>query len=395
MKEVNVYESTFLGLDEYQISYIGTGYTPNYKAKGAPGLLGATLTSKRVYFSGLFYARNSNGQYMLCKQRKIINTRDITGTGYDFCRPKQFIWLSIVFLLLAAVGSFIVVMHVPESMSGISNILLFLSGALPFFISVLFMCFYFAKRKTLFTIDYAGGNIAFDSKMIGQDEQDAFMRSIHLVKDGMYATAAEYQSFAAGESDSAESASPRQMPTGTQTGENHTARPDENHTAPQNEGNAALNSLERELAEARNNKIYNEAVSLMEKADSSRGFRRAADMLASIAGYKDAAQLSELCLEKESEETEKAYQEAVTVMNGARTHYDFTEASKLFAQVIGHKNANALYEYCKNEGMRLMEMRVAKDDRMRAIMKKLMVAIISFLTVAAIIVLVHWRFSLL
>ena len=391
MKEDGVNESDFLGSDEHRILSIGAGYAPDYKAKGTSGLLGATLTNKRVYFSGPFYTRSSNGQHVLRKQQKIINIHDITGTGYDFCRPKQFFWLSIVFLLLAAVGSFIVIMHVPESMSGISNILLFVSGAVPFVFSVVLMCMYFAKRKTLFTIDYNGGNIAFDAKKTVQYEQDDFMRSIHHVKDALYSMAAAYQGSSAGEADSIDSARRRLMLGEAQEGGNPDTSSDEANADSQTESSTALNSLERELAEARNNRIYDEAVSLMEKADSRRDFKRAADMLASIAGYKDAAKLSELCLEKESEETEKAYQEAVTMMNGARTHYDFTETSKLFAQVIGHKNANALYEYCKNEGMRLMEMRVAKDDRMRAIKKKLMLAVISIIIVAAVIVLVHWR----
>ena len=391
MKEDSVYENDFLGSDERRISSIGAGYTADYKAKGKSGLLGATLTNKRVYFSGLFYTRNISGRYVLCKQRKIINIRDITGTGYDFCRPKQNIWLSIVFFLLAAVGSFIVIMYVPESMSYISNILLFVSGAIPLGISILFICIYFAGKKTLFTIDYTGGNIAFNAKKIGPDEQNDFMRYIHHVKDALYSMVADNQGFSAGAADSNEIARRRQMLIETHAGGNHAANYDETNAASQMEGNAALNSLERELAEARNNKIYDEAVSLMDKADSGRDFRRAAEMLASIAGYKDAAQLSELCIEKEIEETEKAYQEAVTIMNGARTHYDFTEASKQFAQVIGHKNAGALYEYCKNEGMRLMEMRVAKDDRMRAIKKKLLLAIISFLVVAAVIVFVYWK----
>jgi hypothetical protein len=48
---------------------------------------------------------------------------------------------------------------------------------------------------TLLTIEYAGGNIAFDVRWLQKHEQDDFIRNIHLAKDNLYGKAAALQGF--------------------------------------------------------------------------------------------------------------------------------------------------------------------------------------------------------
>ena len=54
---------------------------------------------------------------------------------------------------------------------------------------------YFLKIRTLLSIEYAGGNIAFDAKLLAMNEQDNFIRNIHLAKDKLYSKAASDQGF--------------------------------------------------------------------------------------------------------------------------------------------------------------------------------------------------------
>ena len=53
----------------------------------------------------------------------------------------------------------------------------------------------FLYRKILLSIEYAGGNIAFDVRWFQSSEGDNFIRNIHLAKDKLYSTTAIDQGF--------------------------------------------------------------------------------------------------------------------------------------------------------------------------------------------------------
>lgn len=178
----NVYGGQFFSPDERQICTIGTGYLANYMAGGQGKRAGATLTNKRVYFSGTVYTF-INGRFSALNRRQIINTRDITGTGYDFYRPIG--W--IIAAVLSALAGLVVAFSIYPA--------LLIVGAI---LCIIFIIIYSNQRMTLIFIEYAGGVggiIAFDIRWIQKREQDDFMRSIHLVKDNLYKNAAEAQGF--------------------------------------------------------------------------------------------------------------------------------------------------------------------------------------------------------
>jgi uncharacterized membrane protein YgdD (TMEM256/DUF423 family) len=187
MSSKNVYGEQFCSPDEQQISTLGTGYIANYASGGGARQAGATLTNKRIYFSGTVYTRNSKGHFVSYKQRKIVNTRDVTGTGYDFYRPLHLVLWGILLLVLCPLVSAILSEGDGEIVGPmlVVGILLFVG----------FIIAYFVKRMTLLYVEYAGGNIAFNVKWIQKHEQDDFIRNIHLVKDKLYSTAAVAQGF--------------------------------------------------------------------------------------------------------------------------------------------------------------------------------------------------------
>ena len=179
------YGGVFCSPDERQISTIGTGYIANYVSGGGARQAGATLTSKRIYFSGAVFTRNDRGRFVSYKQRKIVNVRDVTGTGYDFYRPLHLILWGIILMILCPLIA--LVTDSEDAIVPVSILLIVL------FIG--FLIAYFVKRMTLLYVEYAGGNIAFNVKWIQKHEQDDFIRNIHLVKDKLYSSAALDQGF--------------------------------------------------------------------------------------------------------------------------------------------------------------------------------------------------------
>jgi hypothetical protein len=63
---------------------------------------------------------------------------------------------------------------------------------------------YSIYRKTLLTIEYAGGNIAFDARWLQAKEQDTFIRNIHLAKDKLVSMTAVEQGFVSGDNEVAD-----------------------------------------------------------------------------------------------------------------------------------------------------------------------------------------------
>lgn len=50
-------------------------------------------------------------------------------------------------------------------------------------VGVVCICLYFARKRTIFRIDYAGGNIGFDMSWISQEEAVNFQRALRMCKD--------------------------------------------------------------------------------------------------------------------------------------------------------------------------------------------------------------------
>ena len=177
----NTYGGKFCSPDESQIVTIGTGYIANFLSGGEIEKAGATLTNKRVYFSGNVFSFTDKGHLTSMKEQKIVNVRDVTGTGYKQFNPIQYIIWAVIALI-----SGIVVYSTPMDNLGVWI------GGITF--AVLIVVF-FIRRKTLLTIEYAGGNIGFDVRWLQKKEQDVFIRNIHLAKDKLYSMTAVEQGF--------------------------------------------------------------------------------------------------------------------------------------------------------------------------------------------------------
>jgi hypothetical protein len=175
MTNSNIYGGQFFSADEKEICSVGTGYIANYVSGGGISRAGATLTNKRVYFSGSTFYIDVKGDPVQLKQRKVINTRDITGTSYLFFNPINY----VIYAALTALG-------------GVGSMLFFggTAGVIGLMISLVIAGIlgvkYYLACLTLISIEYAGGSIAFDVRWIQPHEQDNFIRNVHLAKDALH-----------------------------------------------------------------------------------------------------------------------------------------------------------------------------------------------------------------
>jgi len=193
----NVYGGQFCNHDEHQITTLGTGYIANFISAGSLERAGATLTNRRIYFSGNTFSLRSNGTLMSIKEQKIVNLRDVTGVGYKLFSPIHYAIAAIAALLLGIMGMTLTMQEVRSGWQVTTQVSIIggisiTTGIIAFI--VLLVTFY-VSRKTLLTIEYAGGNISFDARWLQSNEQDIFIRNIHLAKDKLYSMVAVEQGF--------------------------------------------------------------------------------------------------------------------------------------------------------------------------------------------------------
>lgn len=91
--------------------------------------------------------------------------------------------------------------------------------------------------------------------------------------------------------------------------------------------------------EARKQRIYNDAVDKMQKAQTESDFKETAKIFDQIKGFKDSDKLVEKCLENAKE---KIYRDAFDTMN----YGDYEEAIDLFATIKGYKDSDELAAEC-------------------------------------------------
>ena len=202
------YGGKFCSPDERQITTIGSGYIANFLSGGEVEKAGATLTNKRVYFSGTIFSFNDKGHLSSIKEQKIVNVRDITGTGYKQYSPIQYVVWAVIALISGIMAMALTMNEVSQGWGQPPTQEVSTIGGwgigLGIIAFVVLLAIFFAYRKTLFSIEYAGGNIAFDARWLQSDEQDIFIRNIHLAKDKLYSMVASEQGFVSDDSDVAD-----------------------------------------------------------------------------------------------------------------------------------------------------------------------------------------------
>lgn len=169
-------EQAFMDPDEKLLASLGNGYLVNLMFNQLRKC-NALLTDKRVYLKGAMYAGDGRTLLKLMEERT-LDLEDITGTGFIYSRvSKLMIFIGILFEL-ASVALGIAASEPAPMLAGLIPCLILIVAA-------------FFSRKIWFFIDYAGGKIQIDAKLIGLSDVQDFHKQIRRAKDALKAKAKE------------------------------------------------------------------------------------------------------------------------------------------------------------------------------------------------------------
>lgn len=175
--------SMFVDANEQQIAVLGGNYLSNFLATGTIEKGFCVLSDKRVYFRGKCYYK-SGGDYKARSEERMVDVRDITGTGFSETRLFGLKILAIIVLAWPFIPIFLDLLTRGRfSLEGWLEY-----GVLPSL--VVFAAYFFVKLK-VFEISFAGGHIAFKASQYDAAEMQNFQKSVRKAKDN-YTSAPQY-----------------------------------------------------------------------------------------------------------------------------------------------------------------------------------------------------------
>lgn len=169
--------------DEKVLGKLGNGYLVN-ALFGRARNVNATLTDKRVYFKGEMYIGSTLKNMTKTTQSQIIDLEDVTGSGFIYSTLSL---ISLfVFIITALLGLLLVIISFFPSYD--EEIVLLLS-LIPFSFSaislIVFLVKFILSRSVFFFIQYAGGNISVDAKIIGLPDVADFHMQLRRAKEAL------------------------------------------------------------------------------------------------------------------------------------------------------------------------------------------------------------------
>lgn len=172
-------KNLFMSPDEALVATLGNTYISNFLNSGELREGYVFATDKRVYFHGTSYeiTYNSLGERKMNKNNmsRIVDLKDITGIGYDHMRNIGYVIAIILYAIIICLGLY------RNKELGDSDMI---GGKWMLVIPVLVLYFlYRASMKSFFTIQYAGGGIAFDMCWFQPSEIIDFQRQLCIAKD--------------------------------------------------------------------------------------------------------------------------------------------------------------------------------------------------------------------
>ena len=179
-------KSMFVDANEQQIAVLGGNYLSNFLATGSIEKGFCVLSDKRVYFRGKCYYK-SGGDYKTRSEERVVDVKDITGTGFSETRLFGLKILAIASLAWALVAA-VLIFSSPYGQFDIKVLNLLTDGALP---AILVWAAYFFVKLKVFEISFAGGHIAFKASLYDAAEMQDFQKSVRKAKDN-YTPAPQY-----------------------------------------------------------------------------------------------------------------------------------------------------------------------------------------------------------
>lgn len=175
----------FVEPDETLIAKLGNGFLINLLFR-KPKKCSMMLTDKRLYLKGAFYASGSKNNILKTTEERILDLRDITGTGFIY---TQFSRLMLVLFILSTLGSTISsALALTHGLGGLIPDRGYIESALwlPLLLAaVLFGLKLIKSRSAYFFVDYAGGRIKVDAKILGLSDVQDFHKQVRRAKNAL------------------------------------------------------------------------------------------------------------------------------------------------------------------------------------------------------------------
>ena len=177
------FDKFFSSTKEKFVCALGNNFVENFLATGGLSQGFAVLSDKRVYFKGTVLNRVTRGNkshFIKTREEKIVDVKDVTGTGFIYEK-------NVSGLVLAIIASLMGLLSIPMIIFGIADYApeLTLFGFAVLIAPVAAWIAYFKNRRSLFEIVFAGGAIAFNTVWLNQQEIQDFQRNIRLMKDAI------------------------------------------------------------------------------------------------------------------------------------------------------------------------------------------------------------------
>lgn len=176
----------FIEETETPIAYLGSNFLQSYL--GGQGLSRgfAVVSNKRFYAKGECFVSNLDGKWKKAMQEKVVDLKDITGTGYTTTRLFSELLKALIFFGIFAILG-IICIFINNSSMKYDDILDFIGvvALISLGIAIINTCLYVFRKRTLFAVEFAGGtgNISFLTHWISKDEIDAFQVKLRQAKE--------------------------------------------------------------------------------------------------------------------------------------------------------------------------------------------------------------------
>ena len=97
---MNKFSQLFASPAEKFICVLGNSYTENFLANGTLSTGFAVLSDKRVYFKGVCFSRDGGGGWAKTQEERIVDIKDVTGTGFIHGKSLSLLLCAIFFSIL-------------------------------------------------------------------------------------------------------------------------------------------------------------------------------------------------------------------------------------------------------------------------------------------------------
>lgn len=169
----------FMSPDEKLVATLGNNYIQNYLHNGSVRNGFAVVSDKRAYFYGTSYTISYNGRgnpnANKMSRSQVVDLKDVTGSG--FIRMVNIGYAILAWALV--IISIFLIMLLYDIEEGLAVI-----GGLAALSAILFLIYqYYDNKLSLISIQYAGGEIAFDIRWFSGQEINNFHQQLRLAKD--------------------------------------------------------------------------------------------------------------------------------------------------------------------------------------------------------------------